>query len=259
MTFKQAAGSTFRPRGSPTAWDKSVGGASDELSPIRRAQSLLHTTALKSFSLTHQKHVRRVASATILLPPLVTLLDQEWAPFKVCRWVAWGKWHQDRVLRLGVALYLREEVDIARPGRSVDGWAWSQDHRLASGLHVFQQTPQHTRLVKAGVLREPSRLPAKDAVAMVHLQWASVWAALQEGLASLDRAAFLGQVKAHSGARKRRRARKRVVLGPKEVAYVDALNTLRRGLLRGDITAGELAERVSPAGGPASPAERRRP
>ena len=184
---------------------------------------------------------------------MVEILDQEEVPFRVCRWVAWGKWLQDRAVRLAVAFALRQEADLRKPGRSTTGWSWPTDQLLGSAEKVFRGLPQYARLVEAGILAPRGKVP--DNVAMLTNAWPTVWGSIQREIATLDRRAFRDQAQQLAANRKQRRARRRVKLRPHEIAYADAFNTLSRGLLRADLTLGEAAELRRRSG---SPSARRR-
>ena len=103
---------------------------------------------------------------------MVEILDQEEVPFRVCRWVAWGKWLQDRAVRLAVAFALRQEADLRKPGRSTTGWSWPTDQLLGSAEKVFRGLPQYARLVEAGILAPRGKVP--DDVAMLTNAWPTV-------------------------------------------------------------------------------------
>lgn len=214
--------------------------------PIRRAQRLARSPQLAALPRTTRVQILHVASPAVLVPPVVDLLDREGATFKVCRWVSQGRWVQDRVLRLALAIYLRREAEPCAPGPpSASGWVWPKDAALSAAEKVFRRTPQHARLVARGTCVAPGQVPAFGKAAEVGLRWAEHWGALQRELGSLDRAAFLAEVAAVERGRKRRTQRKRPrPLAPEQAALVDAIKTLHRAAVRGDLTLGDLTEKV---------------
>ncbi len=203
-------------------------------SPFARARRLSSSLELRSFSVSTQKHIARVAK-TPYPPQLAELLDRDHAPFKVCRWVAETRWVQDRVLRFAIVLLLRREARLDNPGRTATGWAWPKDHLFKAAERIFWTTPQVARLVKAGVVVERGEIPESGGLRFTTL-WDQTWGTIEREFATIDRAAFLATVQAVVKQRKRRRMRKRLKLGEHELAYVSALDTIKRGMLRGDIT-----------------------
>jgi len=143
---------------------------------------------------------------------------------------------------------LRREADARNPGRSTTGWAWSKDHVLAAGEKLFRASPQHDRLVRAGVLAPPGTVPDLAVVRAISMEWDRVWGAVQRELATLEHHGFYEAARRLAAERKRRRARKRMHIGPKEAAVLDALDGLRRLVVRGELTVGDL-EDVARGGG----------
>lgn len=212
----------------------------DGESPLRRARRLRLSIEFATLSPITQHHLRRVADATKLTPPIADILDLERAPFLVCRWVAEGRWLQDRVVRLALALLLRQEVRADRPGRAVSCWAWARDGLYCTAERIFWQSPQAQRLVKCGLLVDKGSVPTQGGP-LFTVHWPQSWAAVQREFSGIDRGKFLDQVRAVVAQRKRRRVRKQPKLNDRERAYVQALEVIKRGVLRRDITLDDAA------------------
>jgi hypothetical protein len=212
--------------------------------PIRRAQRLARSPQIATMPRTTRVQMMRVASPTVLISPVVELLDREAASLKVCKWVSGGRWVQDRVLRLALAVYLRREAEPCAPGPpSASGWVWPKNAAMSAAEKVFRRSPQHARLVAQGVCLAPGQIAAFGKAIEVGQRWDAHWGALQRELASLDRAAFLAEVRAVERARKRRTRRRRPrPLAPAQAALADAVKTILRAVVRGNLTAGALAE-----------------
>lgn len=199
--------------------------------PIRRAKRLAVSLKFRTFSPKTQEHLRRVN--TKLPPELVKVLDEEAATYKTCRWVAYGKRLQDRAVRLALALLMRREADIRNPRRTLNGWAWAKEPVLAASEKLWVQTPQCKQLVRLKLLAAPGETPDTMTFAA---GWARAWPILRDMVLSLDRTQFSKQVDQLVASRRRRpppTKRKTVKLDADELAAVEALDTLKRIVLRG--------------------------
>ena len=215
-------------------------------SPIRRILRLRRSPQFSALSERTRDHFVRIANPTVLHASIIDVLDHEYVPQHVCKWIAWARRHQDRAVRLGLALLMRCEANLCRPGKSVDGWAWPRDSELAVAERIFWTGPVCARLVRTRLIAPPDVIP--DPVTFT-LGWEKGWSALREALADIDAEAFRVDVKRVAAAqlKKRRRKRKRVRLSATGAAMVDALRTLEKGVitgeLTGDLTLGELMGR----------------
>jgi hypothetical protein len=224
---------------------KAVGRAVGE-SAIQRVLRLRYSPQMASFSDRTRDHFTRIANPGILHTQFREVLDREGVPYRICRWVAWGEWFQDRAVRLGLALLLRREADLRNPGRSVDGWTWAKDHVLAAAERIFWASPTCAALVSERVLSPRGETPDK---ATFVTGWSRAWPALCEALRHVDADALRAEAERVTATRlrTRRRRAKRVKLSPADAAVVDSIRTILRSALRGnltgDMTLGELLER----------------
>jgi hypothetical protein len=194
-----------------------------------------------------KESLRRIV--TKLSTPIVAVLDREDAPLRVCRWVAWGKWAHNRTMRLALALFLRRPVNPLKPAHATSEWGWGEDVERGAAERVFRTTSPYVRLVKAGALVEHGAIPTHDQLRVSIMGWDNVWPLILREVSSLDRDAFMRQIKNHIAAspRYRRCKKRKVKLRDAELAYLDALDTLKRGVLRGDITINDLRASAMPS------------
>lgn len=204
----------------------------DDLSPLARAKKLRFSLELQTYATSTRRYIARIADATVYPPQLAKMLDADYAPFAVLRWVADGKYLQDRAIRFALALLMRREAPVDNPRRATMGWVWPKDKLFRTAEKLFWQSPQCDRLVRVSVLSR--EIP--DGKHLFNALWDQTWATIQREFATIDRDAFMRQVQAVIAQRKRRRVRKRMKLGAPELAYVQALDTIKRGIVRGDIT-----------------------
>lgn len=196
--------------------------------------------AFAKLSKPKRDHIIRMVNPNILPVQITTVLDAENAPFAVCRWVAWGRRLQDRLVRLEVVLFLKREARLDCPGTSVDGWAWPKDTVMTTGEELFYASKGCKRLVDAGVLAARNEIPRDG--------WFNAWNQVRDAvrtvLSSFDKRLFFEQACSQAKQKHRRSVRKRYRPSPREAAYLEALQTIKQGVLRGDIRLGEADELV---------------
>jgi len=205
-----------------------------EETPIQRAQRLYKSAGV---SRSKKSNLRRTCTK-LSQTQLVQILDREETPMRVIFWIAWGKWLQDRVLRLALAMWLRRRANPNAPAKSRTEWAWSESRELTAAERLFRKTPQHVRLVQMGILLEPKKIPTPEQQQVITMNWDRCWSAIWQSVSSLDRLSFTKQIEkklAVTPKCHRTRARK-MKLSEEECAYLDALDTIRQGVLRGRIT-----------------------
>ncbi len=214
-------------------------------SPLKRYRKLATSVDFFGLSDPMKQHVRTIANATRLPREIAEILDREFAPLFVCRWVARGAYLQDRVLRLALVLMMRKEARSDKPAHSISGWAWAPDRYYTTAERKFWQTPQATRLIKADVLASPGTVP-RDGGPKFTTLWAQTWAIFEREFATIDCDAFMREVHVAVSQRKRRRVRKHRKLTAEQRAYISQLDAIqrgvaviKRGVLRGDITVDE--------------------
>jgi hypothetical protein len=207
----------------------------DGESPLRRARRLRLSPGFALLSKSMRSHLVRLCDPSRLPGPVIEILDQDFAPLFVCRWVGAARWLQDRVVRLALALLMRQESQMK------GGWAWAHDRHYATAEVLFWKAPQARRLVKAGVLTEPGRVPAQGGQKF-NAMWAQTWEIIQREFATIDRDTFMRDIKAVLALKKRRRVlRKPPRLDEGQRIIVDALDTLKRAAMRGEFTLDEAS------------------
>jgi len=77
----------------------------------------------------------RMASAAVLLPGMDKILLDAHAPAHVVRWACWGKYMPNRILRMGLALYVRRELE--RVGQAESGLSWLLDCQKSTAEAIF--------------------------------------------------------------------------------------------------------------------------
>lgn len=211
-------------------------------SPIKQALQLRMSPQFARCSRNVQQHLVRLADRTKVSSDMVKILDEEGVALRVCRWVAWGKWQQDRVLRLGMVMWLRREPDLNAPGRrSACGWVWPEIHILTATEKQVHLHPNFKQLERVG-FRNDGKSPDPIAnTGMLVSNWRRTWETVQQTLDSIDKTLLLAQAERIAATRKKRLVRKRLKLSPEENEYVLALRTLQRGVLRGEIKLNEVS------------------
>lgn len=213
--------------------------------PVQRAKRILLSPSAAGLSPVMREHFRRIT--TKLSPEMVRVTEELELNFRLVRWVAYGRWLQDRMIRLGIVQWLRFEPPPKRRGpKSASGWAWPREHMLTIVEKLVRQKPEYTTLARAG-FRVDGSTPSPLDTAAISSSWQRSWDAVQLLFMRLDKAAVMREADALAKNRVMRRMRKRRKLKPEEVAYLDALNTLRQGLLRGAITLQDLQDTMKEA------------
>ena len=210
------------------------------------ARALRFSVDFAKLSKSEQRHVFRVSDTTRITAQMEAVLTEEGATWSVCRWVAYGKKLQDRTVRLGIALLLRREANPRAPAHSdpESGWAWPSDPVLGVGERRFYKSPEFARLVRVGVLEDRSALNRGGVAGrgVVAHGWDRVWQSLQHTLESLDRDTFQAEVRAEAATRTKRRAKRRARLGPREREVLGHLAALKKLVVRGELTVGDLED-----------------
>jgi hypothetical protein len=203
-------------------------------SPIKHYKALRFDPAYAELTKNMQLHVRRIADVKVLTPRITEVLDEERAPFKVIRWVAWGRWLEDRMVRLALALFVRREVNPEAPSHAdpESGWAWATDSEHGVAEKMWFASPARARLVKARLLTERGKLPNTD---VTHMHWDRMWNALQGELEAMDRRDFQAQVRAVDRARSNKRRVRRVPIGPETEKTLAALEHIKKLVRSGEL------------------------
>ena len=201
-------------------------------SPILLARNKLHHAGL---SKTTRLQLKRIYTA--IPETFVEILDQEDVSYRMCRWIAWGCRLQDRAIRLGLVILLRNKATATTRGpRSVQGWYWPKDTIMSTFERVFLKSPQYKHLIKMRIVAET---PVAGTLFTLTETWQPTWRSILAVMRTLDKDKLLTEIRLSMPRASKRRSRKQttpVQLSYKARRILDALKVVRVGIMKGHIS-----------------------